>query len=119
MRKIRPMTSKRAVLTTMVSALFIAGVLAGCGDDSDPAPSTGTTVTESPTSQPADTGSKKDDNRPASAGDSSDGAPDNVISDRPGGARDQDKSGKKKAGEGGVSDDTDVEGPPVSPDPQK
>lgn len=85
-----------------LSALLLGGVAVGCGDDSSSESSESSTV---PLTKETGQGSGS---APASAGDKPDqDAPDNVISDRPGGPNDK---GKEKS---------PVPGPPVSPAPAK
>ncbi len=116
MRKNTPMTSKSLLLTMIASSLILTGALAGCGSDDDSAPDTSTPPSSAP-AQSTGAGSKdegKKVNGPASAGDEKKDAPDNKISDRPGGPNDQ-GNGKEKKGSTG----SHIEGPPVNPDPSK
>lgn len=98
------MTSNRLLLAVIASALLLTGTVAGCGGDDDPSSiSTGTTTPASATGATGETGSGGKDaagtvNGPASAKDDRKDAPDDVISDRPGGPN---------------------AGPPVSPNPAK
>ena len=90
MRDNASMNMKALLLTTVASALIFAGALAGCGgDDDSSSPSTGTTTSSSPATDSdsgmKDEGSLETGNGPASASDESKDAPDDAISDRPGG----------------------------------
>ncbi len=76
------MISKRIFLPTLVSLVLLGGVVTGCGGDDD-STDTPTTDTGPVPTKPADSGDNG--SGPASAGDESKNAPDNKISDRPGG----------------------------------
>ena len=84
------MTTRTLFLATVTSALLLTGALAGCGgDDDSSSPSTGTAASSNPGTG-SGSGKKDDDgqstgNGPASASDESKDAPDDAISDRPGG----------------------------------
>ena len=98
------MRSKPLLLAAIASTLLLTGVMAGCGgDDESSSPSTGTTAPAFATGTTGETGSGKKDaggtgDGPASAKDNRKDAPDDAISDRPGGPN---------------------AGPPVSPNPPK
>lgn len=101
-----------------LSVMILGGTIIGCGDADPASESEGTPAA----TQPAGEGSRENGSAPASAyGKSGKDAPDDVISDRPGGPNDksndnsrdkQSKGGKGTAGSGGV-------GPPVSLSPSK
>lgn len=79
-----PLRKLRLSLVMTLAAFAIAGFAAGCGDDDDggSAPAGGGTAVESENPSTGETG-------PASAGDEREQAPDDAISDRPGGPNDE------------------------------
>ena len=86
MRDNASMNTKALLLATIASAL----IFGGCGGDDDSAsPPTGTTASSSPAtgsgSGMKDEGKQETGNGPASASDETRDAPDDAISDRPGG----------------------------------
>jgi len=92
---------KRTALGAVVT-LIAAGIIAGCGGDDD---SSSPTTPVQPAVQ-SQTQKKKGPTGPASAGDKRPAAPDDKISDRPGGPKDKraKKKAKKRSGiSGGIS----------------
>ncbi|MCB0827236.1 MAG: hypothetical protein KDB62_00315 [Solirubrobacterales bacterium] len=90
------MNRRPAVLSITVAGLLSAAIFAGCSDSDDTSGATGSGATGS---QPAtEVDAPAGTSGPASAGDKVPDAPDNAISDRPGGPNDtngkDDKGGK-------------------------